>query len=250
MSLDERLTIATPEGVDLELVLTGVGSRFPAAVLDAFIELVIIVALSFVIGSNSGAGNIGLAFYFVAILLVVFGYDIAFETLNHGRTPGKVAAGLRVLQLDGSPVGFFTSAVRNVLRIIDFLPLFYAVGVVAMIATRKRQRLGDMAAGTVVVRDRRRPSRPGASRLDIPSAPVDVEAVDPYAMWDVATVTTQEVGVVEQFLDRRATLTPPARSKIGTDLAARLRPKVKGAPEGLDAESFLEALAAAKDARR
>jgi uncharacterized RDD family membrane protein YckC len=249
MSLDERHTITTPEGVDLELVLTGVGSRFPAAVLDAFIELVIVVALSFVIGSNSGTGNITLAFYLVAIFLVVFGYDIAFETLNHGRTPGKAAAGLRVLQLDGSPVGFFTSTVRNVLRIIDFLPLFYAVGVVSMIATTKRQRLGDLAAGTVVVRERRQP-RPKPSQLQIPPAPDDLDAVDRYATWDVATVTNDEVGVVQQFLDRRATLTAPARSHIGTDLAARLRPKVKGAPTDLDAEAFLEALAAAKDARR
>ena len=98
------------------------------------------------------------------VFLIVFAYDIAFETLNHGRTIGKQAAGIRVVGQTGEPVRFLASAVRNIARILDFLPVFYLIGTISIIATARDQRVGDLAAGTLVMRDRfpgmaRRPRR-------------------------------------------------------------------------------------------
>src|SRR5919204_560075 len=100
----------------------------------------------------SAVSSLGL--WFALSLLVVAGYDIFVEVLNGGRTPGKMLNGLRVVRVEGHPVGFLTSAIRNVLRPIDFLPGAYLLGAVLILATRKNQRVGDIAAGTLVVRER------------------------------------------------------------------------------------------------
>jgi hypothetical protein len=135
--------------------------------------------------------------------------------------------------------------VRNLLRLIDAQPGFtYVVGVVAVLATRNNQRLGDLAAGTVVVREkgaeatRRRPAHPAAEHL----SGADLSA------WDVTRVSAEDIVTVRHFLERRAELTPEARTRLARDFALRLRSKVAGAPEGLDPEAFLERLAAAKAA--
>ncbi|MDQ1461287.1 MAG: hypothetical protein QOI08_2771, partial [Actinomycetota bacterium] len=153
MALDDRVTIATPEGVTLELVLAGVGSRFVARLLDTVIQLGIILALAAGVAFSSAPGFVR-AIASVVIFLVIFGYDVPFEVMNGGRTVGKNAAGIRVVGVLGEPVSLLTSAIRNILRIVDFLPVLYAAGVVCMVATGRDQRLGDLAAGTIVVRDR------------------------------------------------------------------------------------------------
>jgi hypothetical protein len=178
----------------------------------------------------------------LAAFLVLFGYDVAFETLASGRTPGKRAAGLRVVRLGGEPVGFMASAVRNLLRLID-MQLLYAVGAACVLFTARNQRLGDLAAGTLVVRERQAP-RP-AVRAAVP----DFAAADRYAAWDVSGVTSFELVTVRRFLERRWQLDPAARGRLGWELAERLRPKVAGAPPDLHPEQFLEALAEAKAAR-
>jgi hypothetical protein len=169
---------------------------------------------------------------------------VAFETLASGRTPGKRAAGLRVVRLGGEPVGFMGSAVRNLLRLIDMQPgILYAVGAVTILFSRRNQRLGDLAAGTLVVRERRAP-------LPTPRPPVtDFAVADRYAAWDVSSVTSFELVTVRRFLERRWELDPAARGRLGWELAERLRPKVVGASPGLHPEQFLEALAEAKASR-
>ena len=149
MQLDNRVTFATPEGVALELVLAGLGSRFLARLLDTVIQGALIIALALGAAATHAPGWID-AFVFVFVFLVVFAYDVVMETLNNGRTFGKQAAGIRVLGQSGEPIRFVPSAVRNILRIIDFLPLFYLVGSVSIVLTERDQRLGDLAAGTIV----------------------------------------------------------------------------------------------------
>ena len=164
MQLD-RLTIATPEGVDLELTLAGVGSRFTSVLVDYVIQLVILVALGFVLGLGAGvtpdSGGFLTATWLLLAFVIFIGYDIAFEVLASGRTPGKRMNGLRVVRENGGPVTFPASAVRNILRLIDLLPGTYLVGITAILVSARNQRLGDIAAGTLVVRERRpcRPSR-------------------------------------------------------------------------------------------
>jgi uncharacterized RDD family membrane protein YckC len=158
---EDRISVATPEGVDLEVTLAGVGSRFVAGVIDQLLRwavLLALVALLAVLEATTGADGFsgaGVVVLIVAIFLVQFGYDVVFETRAAGRTPGKRWTGLRVVKIGGAPVGFVTSALRNILRIVDSLPGFYLVGMVSVLLTRNNQRLGDLAAGTIVVRERR-----------------------------------------------------------------------------------------------
>lgn len=241
-SFYDRVTIATPEGVELELVLAGLGSRFMAALLDVVIQLGAIFALAIVFAPVGDSGYV-IAAYFVAAFLILFAYDIVLETWNRGRTVGKLAAGLRVVRTGGEPIGFLTAAVRNFLRLADFLPAFYVVGVITILVTSRNQRLGDLAAGTLVVRERRLAVMPAATY--IPPAPAEA----PFLEWDVSGVSAEDLATLRQFLDRRLLIQPAARAHLATDLAARVRPKVVGAPDGWHPESFLEAVVAAKSTR-
>jgi uncharacterized RDD family membrane protein YckC len=239
--LDDRVTIATPEGVTLELMLAGVGSRFIARLLDTLIQGVVIIALVLSIALTSAPGWVN-AVVIVLVFLTVFGYDTPFEILNGGRTVGKMAAGIRVVDVLGQPVSFFASAIRNILRIIDFLPIVYVVGVVTMVVTDNDQRLGDLAAGTIVVRDR----FPGLNGGVSAPATVPVEAV---ATWDVSALTPDDLATIHQFLDRRLTMPFLVRAHFANELATRVAPKVAGVPYGAHPEYLLEGVVVAKQAR-
>jgi uncharacterized RDD family membrane protein YckC len=239
--LDDRVTIATPEGVSLELVLAGVGSRFVARLLDTLIQLLIIIALALGVALTSAPGVMR-AVATVLMFLVLFGYDIPFEAMNNGRTIGKSAAGIRVLHDDGQAVGFFASAIRNILRIADFLPALYVVGVITMVVSRNDQRLGDLAAGTIVVRDR----FPGLTGGVNAPATVPVDAV---ATWDVSAVGPDDLATIHQFLDRRLSMPFLVRAHFANELAARVAPKVAGVPYGAHPEYVLEGVVVAKQAR-
>jgi uncharacterized RDD family membrane protein YckC len=238
---EDRLTIGTPEGVEVELTLAGIGSRFIAAAIDVVIELVVIGALAIALNL---AGAFGAALFTSLSFALIFFYDVLFEVLGGGKTPGKRLAGLRVVRSGGRPITFVRSALRNILRIIDILPGFYAVGTVTIFITSRNQRVGDLAAGANVIRDRH-----GGRRGD---APVLARAVDagPAAGWDVSAVSTADVGIVRAFLERRDELERSASLAIARDLAQRLRPRVGGVQPTLSDEQFLELLVAAKAARR
>ena len=171
MRYDDTVTIATPEGVDLELTLAGAGSRFVSALVDLGIQAVLAIATVAAVGRIGGFGQAAVA---LVTTLVVLGYDIFFEVLASGRTPGKRLNGMRVVRSGGEPVGFLTSAIRNVLRLVDFLPFAYVIGATAILATRKNQRLGDLAAGTLVVRDRASKASPRSEAATAPAEICDV----------------------------------------------------------------------------
>ena len=243
MALDNRVTIATPEGVTLELVLAGLGSRFMARLLDTLIQLTIIFALTLGIGALAVfTPGVALAVFAILSFLVLFIYDVPFELLNNGRTLGKMAAGIRVVGQGGRPVGAFGSCTRNVLRIADFLPVFYVTGVCTIMTTKHDQRLGDLAAGTLVVRDK----FPGLESLMSPPLTVPAEAV---SLWDVSAVDAGDLATIRHFLDRRVTLPWPVRTHFGTELAARVGPKVPGAPYPVHPEYLLEGVVVAKQRR-
>jgi uncharacterized RDD family membrane protein YckC len=243
MEIDDRITIATPEGVDLELTLAGVGSRFVSALVDFTLQIVLLVGVS---GVGAAVGAFGNGYGSVVVLLASFlvfaAYDVLFEVFAAGRTPGKRLNGLRVVRLDGSPVTFFTSAVRNVLRLVDILPGMYLVGIATILVTRQNQRLGDVAAGTLVVRERT--EQPSLRELRM--AEPQPQPASPGYAWDVTAVSVDELTAVRSFLARRYDLTHEARYRLAADLAGALRPKVVGAPENLGSEAFLEKLAVAK----
>ena len=231
----------------MEITLAGLGSRAMAGLLDLTIEVVLLVGLLFVFGITvSDQNGIVVAGFVIVTFLVLFGYFLLFEVLNHGRTPGKAAVGLRVMRTDGGPVTFVPSAVRNLLRLVDGWDLLTLVlcpiGIVSVLASNDNQRLGDLAAGTVVTRERFAPTR---QVMQIPN-PVGYPAGPG---WDVSAVTGDELMTVRRFLERRPTLAPHARSHLAGELAARLRPKVVGADASWPPEAFLEGLAAAKTGR-
>jgi uncharacterized RDD family membrane protein YckC len=235
---EDRLTITTPEGVTISLALAGLASRFIAAMIDHLIQLALIasaVGLSLAIASGAAAVTVAALISFA----VTFGYDVLFETLASGRTPGKRFTTLRVVTVAGGPVTFRVSAVRNLLRAVDFLPAAYVVGATAVLVSGRNQRLGDLAAGTLVIRV------PGASAISARQPTRDEDA----AGWDVSAVTAEELAAVRRFLERRPTMTPEARRHLAAQIAARLVPKVAGMPSDLDPEPFLERLAAEKAAR-
>jgi uncharacterized RDD family membrane protein YckC len=244
---EDRVTIATPEGVELDLALAGVGSRFVAAFVDLLLQTVLIIALGLAFVGLDVFGDVGTglgaAAFAICSFVVVFGYHTFFEVLAAGRSPGKRWTGLRVVRIGGHPITFTASAVRNLVRAVDFLPGYYVVGAIAILVTSRNQRLGDVAAGTIVVRERRPPPptwRPAAMQT------TDPRGVD---SWDVSAVTAEELATVRSFLDRRHEVTNAARAQLGDELAARLRPKVAGFPPEIHAEAFLEGVVAAKASR-
>ena len=248
MEYEDRLTISTPEGVELELTLAGLGSRTIAGLIDLLLKALVIaalaVALGFALRGAAGlSGDVAAAILAPLSFIAYIGYDVLFETRGGGRTPGKRLAGLRVVRAGGQPIGFLASAVRNAIRLIDGVPLMYVPGMISILATRRNQRLGDLAAGTVVIRDR------VGGRSDGPLAPTLPALDEQAAVWDVSGVTAEEIAAVRRFLERRDDLTSEARGDLAVQLADRLRTKVPGAPEGDAAEDFLERLAAAKAAR-
>ena len=248
MEYEDRLTISTPEGVELELTLAGFASRSIAGLIDLLLKLVVMAALGVGLGFLL-SGPVGLSGELVAAVitplsfLVYVAYDVPFETRGGGRTPGKRLNGLRVVRTEGQPVGFVASAVRNLIRLIDGAPLLYVPGMISILASRRNQRLGDLAAGTVVIRER------VGTRAERRQA-VDLPALDEHAaVWDVSGVSAEEVATVRRFLERREMLTSEARGHLADELAERLRPKVAGPADEDPAEAFLERLVAAKAAR-
>lgn len=241
VALEDRMSIATPEGVEVELTLAGIGSRFMAGALDYTIQLVVIVAMALILQPAGGAGA---AIFTSAAFAMIFFYDVLFEVLGGGRTPGKRVNGLRVVRSGGRPITFTRSALRNILRLIDILPGMYAVGMTVMFISPRNQRVGDLAAGTYVVRDRHGDSRRPEGAF--------VPAVDsePARTWDMTGVSAEDVATVRAFLERRSELSDEARRDIGRQLAERLRPRVGGVPPDVQDEHFLELLVAAKTASR
>jgi uncharacterized RDD family membrane protein YckC len=240
----DRYTIATPEGLEVDLVLAGLGSRFIARLVDSLVQLGIIIAL--VIVQTQLPNGWPTAALIVMLFATIFVYDILFEVFGSGRTPGKRAARLRVVRTGGRPVGFAASLIRNVLRVVDFLPTMYLGGAIVIVASRHHQRLGDLAAGTFVVRERDPRAESAGwsswSRATVPLADV--------AGWDVSAVTPAEVAAMHAFIDRRLSLPPDTRARFAYELANRLGSKVSGIPAGVHPEYVIEGVLVAKEHRR
>jgi hypothetical protein len=163
--------------------------------------------------------------------VIVLGYLVGFEGWNEGRTPGKRMVGIRVVTTDGDSIGFLAAFLRNLLRLIDFLPLMFVVGAASILLTRTNQRVGDIAANTLVVRDR-------LPHLD--RAQLEEFEMQTTELWDVARVTSEDVDVMRRFATRRRSIPADRTTQIASHLAAKIRPKVTGADtDALTDEQFL-----------
>ncbi|MGD8560225.1 MAG: RDD family protein [Gammaproteobacteria bacterium] len=146
--LDTARTFETPEGVELQLHVAGPVVRSLAWLVDAMIRGVLYIGLAILL---SQLGRMGLGIMLVGFFLVEWFYPVFFEVLKHGSTPGKKVMGIRVVHDNGTPVTWSSSILRNLLRVVDFAPLFYGFGITAMLMNSDFKRLGDMAAGTIVI---------------------------------------------------------------------------------------------------
>lgn len=205
--LDTLRSIPTPEGFELTLRLAGPVPRALAFVIDFFIRAAVFGVLAMALGQFRGAGT---GILLILAFLLEWFYPVVCEVWWHGATPGKRAFSLVVLNDNGTPVTFGASVTRNLLRAVDFLPMLYAFGLVSMLLNRDFKRLGDLAAGTIVVyRDK------PAVRAALP----DARAVAPRV-----ALTMAEKRAVMDFAERFATLTP-ARAD---ELAEHAAPLVRG----------------------
>jgi len=148
--LDTRYRVEIPGGINLEAQVVGPVPRFFAFAIDLAIRGLFIFVLS-ILSIPFGSFGLGGGFFLIFLFIIEWLYPVLFEVFMHGQTPGKKILRISVINDDLSPVTLGTSMVRNLLRTVDFLPLFYLVGLISMLSNRRFQRLGDMAAGTLVI---------------------------------------------------------------------------------------------------
>jgi uncharacterized RDD family membrane protein YckC len=245
MSSSGKLTIETPEQTVLEFPLAGIGSRFLAIALDTLLQ----VAAMGVVGMVLIAVTIPFSLFFrssglwVVAILILFvftmdvGYFALFEALWNGQTPGKRWTHLRVIKDSGRPISAYDAVLRNLLRIVDWLPTLYAAGIITMIISRENRRIGDYAAGTVVVHEK---PLEGVSQIwKIRAVPAHTVPLG----WS-AQVTPEELQLVETFLERRDSLPPEVRRAMARQIADRIAGRIGvGLAHRPDTEKFLEAIA-------
>lgn len=266
---DDYLKIDTPENVVFGYKVAGIGSRFLAALVDTLIivvlQLLTFLTFALILGSlfrsgllnrpasiGGSSGDIDVLFAWGAAIvgLISFaffwGYYILFEMIWNGQSPGKRWMGLRVIKTDGTPITLAESIIRNLVRLVDFLPASYGVGVVAMFIDPQSRRLGDLAAGTLVVFDR------AEIALESLSAKPTAHIAPGSAVGAVVTtfalerLTTHEIQMAEDFLRRRNELAN--RSALAEKILLVLLEKMGASPSqasGWHPENLIAAIAQA-----
>jgi uncharacterized RDD family membrane protein YckC len=263
----ESYIVQTPENVAVSYDLAGIGSRFLAAATDSIIQIVLIVLVSLAIAVAGGMGMSSrtlrdltgggsdrfgvwlVALFLFAIFLLLWGYYAAFEMAWNGQTPGKRLTRLRVLRENGYPIGPIDALIRNLVRLVDFLPMAYGLGVVVMLVDKRSRRLGDLAAGTIVVKERRALR---AADLLAPEPLPELGPDEPEAeVPNAHRLTAAEYSVLREYLLRREHLAPTPRGALARELAETMATRLDApVPEnGEDADEFLQRLAAAYRAR-
>ncbi|MGC3996096.1 MAG: RDD family protein [Anaeromyxobacter sp.] len=239
-----ELRFQTAERVALTLELAGVGARALAWMADAGCLLLCWVTALLVYSFSGDLYDDVVALPWLGQLLLVagvflggWGWDVAWEVLGQGRTPGKRLAGLRVVRVDGTPVGAGASLVRNLLRAVE-LPLAYAPAILAVALGARRQRLGDLVGGTLVIRERRY----DLSRyLATPDGAAALGALRRRPLQPLPAADWEQLA---DFLRRRPELDPAARAALAARLVPALARRAGIDAGGLAPEPFLEALAA------
>lgn len=251
--MERSVTVRTPESIAFYYELAGLGSRFLALAIDTVIQWLLVVII--VILGSLAAGraadiagalhlsqkNIGstvIALIVLVIFLLGYGYFMLFEQIWNGQTPGKRALGIRVVADGGYPVSFLDSVIRNLVRIPEQLLGFYALSIISMLLSSQNKRLGDFAAGTIVVRDR---------AFEVPDPESWLRQTQEAALQDGAAVgalNSDELALVDRYIERRTLLAPQAAQQSAAKIAAALRPRLGAAAQGLSDDELLVKIAA------
>lgn len=246
--------ISTPENVDLHLELAGLGNRILAALVDrllvgaaSLLVIMLCVGVGLVIETVAMPTDTKTLTYYALIgfgLFLLFllnaGYFIFFEGMWHGQTPGKRIAQIRVIEANGQPVGWSSVFIRNLLRIVDELPGVF-LGLLPMIIDKNERRFGDLAAGTLVIRERLQSLSSTGLQL---TGGNQVEA-----LVDIGQISPDEYGLLITFLKRRESLAPNQREQLARSMAARLQDKLGDSNDNDPPEIYLEKLYTAYNKR-
>jgi uncharacterized RDD family membrane protein YckC len=238
--MDRTLEVRTPESIAFSYELAGVGSRFLAVAIDLAIQVAVLLLLAWGVSAahvhapRAGGRlvyNLWLASWIVLLFLIFNGYFIFFETLWNGQTPGKRLLGIRVVRDGGYPVDFMASLIRNLIRVGEMLLGFYVVSAIVAVLSPLNKRIGDLAAGTIVIRE---------ARMESPETLLREVTEPVYAA--TAYVSGDERALIRRFLERRDDLVPKRRAAIAHQLAQRVRPRVNAELQRLSDEDLLERL--------
>jgi uncharacterized RDD family membrane protein YckC len=226
--LPRVITVVTPENIRIEYEVAGIGSRGGAAIVDLLLQGLIIAVIF------SGRAVLEMlhkwpgttwadALLGIASFVVYWGYYTYFETVWNGQTPGKRHMRLRTVKEGGMPIDLTSAAVRNLVRIIDFLPMLYVVGSISVLVTSNSKRLGDIAAGTLVVKERSEILRtaPANQEAAVPVPPIQTSYVK-----QVELVTPEEFEAAKRFMERKAELSPQVREEVAARIARPLIAKL------------------------
>jgi uncharacterized RDD family membrane protein YckC len=257
----DQLSIETPELVAIEMPVAGIGSRFAALLVDYVIWLVAVVGIGMLVAlidpslyrfSALGAKWATAVEVFIPFLLF-WGYFTLFEAFWDGRTPGKRVARIRVIQRSGRGIGLFESMTRNLLRLVDQFPGIYVIGVISIFLTRDHQRLGDLAAGTLVIHDRQNqgdlsPTSSGrtftAGMFDQPAPPARRIPVLDGAAARIQRLGPPDLEVLEGFFARRLDFSLETRALLAQKMAVGICAKTGlKIPASMSTETFLEEVA-------
>lgn len=244
--MDRTLEVRTPESIAFHYELAGLGSRFLALMVDQAIQLLVLVAIFGALvlagtrelaarhGAPSVADKVTVsiagAILIAIVFAVLFGYFIVFEAAWNGQTPGKRLLGLRVVRDGGYPLDFGASLIRNLIRVGEWVFGYYIIAAISAVLSPENKRLGDLAAGTIVVRDARLAAPSALAQRDEPT----------YAA--TAYLSSEERVLIKRFLERRDALDEARRAEIAASLAARVRSRVPPELARLDDESLIERL--------
>jgi uncharacterized RDD family membrane protein YckC len=239
----EKLIIETPEQTSIEFPLAGIGSRFLAILIDSLIQgavvfvlVLIFLGLGFGFSIGGLAGSQSAAVWIIAILilsyfLLRYGYFILFESIWNGQTPGKRLTNIRVIRDSGQPITAIDAVGRNLLRIVDELPLAYGVGVLCAWISPQSKRLGDYVAGTVVVHE-----KPFETVAPLWGAPGQASA----HQYGASRLSLEEFALVETFLSRRSALEAGVRYDTAASIVRRIESRLSLPLERPSPEKLLE----------
>jgi uncharacterized RDD family membrane protein YckC len=244
--MSDQYTIETPENISFGYDVAGIGSRFLATLVDSFIQglvyVFLVIAAVFIFSSDLGRAlpqwlrDWAVVVFLLVLFLLQIGYFIAFELFMGGQSPGKWLFKLRVIKENGYPLGVTDSIIRNLIRIIDFFPFAYGVGVIAMFLNDRAKRLGDYAAGTIVVK-----LRDQIILSDLQQAML----TSTYApeLPGVETLSAADIELIESFFQRRHQLKESSAlaNTIARNIRARLNsPSVEQHAVNISSEDFLK----------
>jgi uncharacterized RDD family membrane protein YckC len=256
LRMERTVTVRTPESIAFYYELAGLGSRSLAIIVDGIIQAIATIVLLILLGVASDRavqladamhldgkqfGSLVAAIAILLLFWIWFGYFIAFETRWRGQTPGKKLLGIRVVRDGGYPVDFMGALIRNMVRVIEAIFGFYLMSAISAVLSSENKRLGDFAAGTIVVRDKAFEVPDTAKWLE-----GDAAADAAPALANADMLSDEEWALVDRYIGRRTTLPPEAATAAAARIATALRPKLGADASGLSADELLLRLAASR----